>query len=1202
MTSAAVAFAKTIASKDNGVHTRNGAVFFSVRKPDPKAKSEKKAIDCAIEFAKAKKHAILIKYTPSKSDHQYGSYETVKAALGLLNAPKSHSYEIVPADLPRYFYADVEFNPQTLVEGDGLAPEDVVDRLINFISDYASEVCGHLQCTPETGLGARAAPPTSLRDVHAVSRNVQIASSEGESNSKNWVGLEKASYHIKFDFAFADNLSCRAFATAVHNRLCLDAVPYMHYTDKDGKLACVFDRVPYLANQSWRCLYSSKFEDTDAKRALKPIRDSSTLVEDHLIGIYTPEELTSADVIPFEAKKVADNASNRKRIAAMRKDREDLPVSCKFEIPQELFLKVAAGLSADRAHGWGTWSRAIWCMYNVCAENDYLALGLEQAHEFSKQSSKYCHQEVDAMWASTTYRENGLQWPTFRSWLWDDNRKLWKTLRAHTELGHLMAKEIKATYENQYLPHIDDYKDVFTTCTEYTDRYVPPFDMEANDVLVEHSPMDTRKTAQLVDLILSGRYESILLWVNRQTLCRSFLNRINGAICEAKGEFVPELMFRDYRRPEEVEDPTTQLEGVEDYLIEVEGDDDDAVIAAQPPLDFTKYPFLVVQMESAYKVQGPAPNLIVIDECESDLAQFSSPTMKRLRDCSEVFWDYLKAADKVLLMDAFISDKTLTMLRHAFQGTHKRLSYRRNLWKAEGRQAYQIEGTSSAALKKLTTEAILAKLGAGEKVVLFTTNNEFGMATAKTIQEKLPDKQVLIYNKFTDDLMKDKHFDSVDKYWVTADIVIHSPVLLAGVSFNIPDYFDCLFVFAYNESSSVRDIFQATGRVRKYKSQTMYYALDTFGPRKFYLSTTYSAVENRVDEYRELFKKYIKPADKKLDSLPGDHISIEGRLSKAIDNDQGRAEDDKEIGDLVMMLRMKRKTEKLPAWLKDIHIRNTWEQNLTHNPVSFQTVFEDFLAISGWEQAGTLTKDNVLDWVNIVREGAGEAPKKARKVQKVVRDYESIAVLDKEGATRIERKRNRGQASNVEKMQLERYWFDHKVVCDSEAPLDLRKRVFDVLDNLEKKRLLYNLWAEARLDPAEAADESAEHNPYVELMDKTPAILAAMKRLCTILGLENSHDAARTIHEDVLKKNLVPLQDVWWDLQNLLNTSKKPLASKDPALLIKLKLNRVLMAFSKGKLAVSDSWQNRDDGRITHYSYRLKSNDSFVADVVRLLG
>ncbi len=40
----------------------------------------------------------------------------------------------------------------------------------------------------------------------------------------------------------------------------------------------------------------------------------------------------------------------------------------------------------------------------------------------------------------------------------------------------------------------------------------------------------------------------------------------------------------------------------------------------------------------------------------------------------------------------------------------------------------------------------------------------------------------------------------------------------------------------------------------------------------------------------------------------------------------------------------------------DIHVRNTWEEFLTHNPVSFKIVFEDFLKLAGWQRAGVLTK------------------------------------------------------------------------------------------------------------------------------------------------------------------------------------------------------------------------------------------------------
>ena len=120
--------------------------------------------------------------------------------------------------------------------------------------------------------------------------------------------------------------------------------------------------------------------------------------------------------------------------------------------------------------------------------------------------------------------------------------------------------------------------------------------------------------------------------------------------------------------------------------------------------------------------------------------------------------------------------------------------YRHNTWLPEGNKAYSVEGSNSKDVKDNVMKGILATLKANKRTVLFTSNNKYGTRVAKTVAEAFPDKIVLLYNKYTDGKVKDAHFDNIDRVWIHADLVIYSPTLTAGPSFNIIGHFDCIFM------------------------------------------------------------------------------------------------------------------------------------------------------------------------------------------------------------------------------------------------------------------------------------------------------------------------------------------------------------------------------------------------------------------------
>ena len=1193
MTSYDFALANSIKSATTYFKIQYECVLFGTKsggfKRDPNCK--KGPQECAFEYADAMQHPITISYTFSKGDHRYGSYISAKKAAEVIKRYSPNAYEVLRIDSPVWMYADFDFNIDTLIYDHDQAPlsiKEMVEKYIAKVQKFAEELVGR-----------------------PVSKKVQICNSRGECISNAWLGIDKGSFHVKFEFAFSNTTNAKGFVRALSDRVMKENLPYERYI-KNGIIEPIMDGSPYKKNQCWRTLYSMKPDDEDSERALRPVEGSSNNILDHFVGMYDDDTLKDADILSLNFETAARTRGVRVQKLPNIHEPSTSNATSRIFVPKELFFQVCQNLSANRSVSYMNWSQTIWCMFNVSYENDYLSAGLECAHAFSKRSGElYDPIEVDAVWAYTTYRQDGLSWGTLRGWLFQDNKAIWKKLRADKEYGSLMAKDRTSEYAEQYLPHPDRYP--LLTCESYCSPEIKPFDLSLSPRYVDHAAMNTKKTFQMVNLIVSRRFRSIIIYVNRQTLCRSLITRINTAICQKLGYFDPDLMFVDYRRPDDIVNPMEAR--VEDIDIDElfgnqnwgDGNDDKddeetRDTSSVRSIDLNKRRFVVIQMESGWKIEGPAPELLVGDEFTSDLSQLSSSTMKKLRACADNFKYYMMHATYLIVLDAFISDQCFGCIVPILEECKdKRILYRRNTWLPDDRHSYSIEGKSSSELQSNTKRAILAQLGMGHKVTLFTASNKFGCEMARAATEVFPAKRTLYYNKNTDGCTRDRHFDNVDLIWSHADFMGHTPVLLAGPSFNVHNHFYCAFIYAPNISCSVRDMFQAAGRVRKYESNTLYYALDTYGPRPWSLPTTYDSVKSTIIAEGKINKKFLGE-DKEM--LPGDYINPLGRMLWTLD--EVDLDDPDQLQAFIKdsrRLQAIRAVEKTPEWLLDVHIRNTWEQYLTHNPVSFPVVFSDFLRLTGWKDEGTLTKDDIKRWENLVRRETGEPQLRVKSLlSDVHRDYADIQSITRSKAKEIEGRRNRGTARTSELLELEKHWFDTVIVKNHRDTEELRKNIFNRLDDRKIRSVLENLWAERSSDLLEQIIDQTFANPYEDLVQEPQRLIsnaAMIRQIMHILGLKNTQDSS-SIQQQILIDNYSALLELVNSLKVNLKIANSRSNNSQSVPFLQSQISSVLNSFAKCKLMRKQTGSHKN-GKSPKLTYSIHVNEDYVEHINILL-
>ena len=242
-------------------------------------------------------------------------------------------------------------------------------------------------------------------------------------------------------------------------------------------------------------------------------------------------------------------------------------------------------------------------------------------------------------------------------------------------------------------------------------------------------------------------------------------------------------------------------------------------------LDHIRYPRLIVQVESLHRLPMPlAPepiDLLVLDEVESILAQFNSGLHNHFNTAWAMFEWMLRTAHHVICMDANIGNRTYRVLERIRSGHPIHFHWNR-YQKAQDDEVYFTtnQATWLESLHRLIAE--------GQKIVIPSNS----LAEAETLEEELtecfPDKAVRLYSGKTLASEKAEHFSNVHQYWAKLDILIYTPTLSAGVSFEL-EHFDALFGYFTDQSCNVETCRQMLARVRNLSTRKFFICLRGMG-------------------------------------------------------------------------------------------------------------------------------------------------------------------------------------------------------------------------------------------------------------------------------------------------------------------------------------------------------------------------------------
>ena len=323
---------------------------------------------------------------------------------------------------------------------------------------------------------------------------------------------------------------------------------------------------------------------------------------------------------------------------------------------------------------------------------------------------------------------------------------------------------------------------------------------------------------------------------------------------------------------------------------------------------------VIISIESIKKLRNiDNIDLLIIDESESIFNILSSSTLwtNDALENLDTFYEVIKNSKKIMIMDAYLSNRSVIPITNIRNITKKNTTYIVNNFKYDEREVVIFNRKQELILQ------IITELQQGKNCCLVSGSRKYGIQVLNALKDKKIDVKHKFYNK-------NNPFESktdVNKEWSDIQLLIYSPSITCGISYTNPEHkYDNLFIYCVNKGSThMRDIFQAHKRIRDFTSKRIYMCInDAFDG--------FNQIQQplRIEELKEYYT-----SDRK--TLFKDETHYE------------------EITNI----------EKLKDWVFDIHLFNILEMNV--NQKYLRKVADKYLEIENIKKINVISKYSLDD-------------------------------------------------------------------------------------------------------------------------------------------------------------------------------------------------------------------------------------------------
>lgn len=223
---------------------------------------------------------------------------------------------------------------------------------------------------------------------------------------------------------------------------------------------------------------------------------------------------------------------------------------------------------------------------------------------------------------------------------------------------------------------------------------------------------------------------------------------------------------------------------------------------------------VIVQVESLHRLSTAEPvDLFIMDECESILAQFSSGLIKDFSHTWAIFEWLMRFSARIVCMDAYLSDRTYNILKVMRPGFEQSGHFHHCVFKNATADSYSITHN-----RALWFGALFDVLDAGNKVAIPISSLTEARGLEAQLRARFPQRTIKLYSSETSRAEARTHFADVAKYWSRVDVLIYTPTVSAGVSFELA-HFDYVFGYFVHTSCDAATAHQMIGRIRDVKTR-----------------------------------------------------------------------------------------------------------------------------------------------------------------------------------------------------------------------------------------------------------------------------------------------------------------------------------------------------------------------------------------------
>lgn len=237
---------------------------------------------------------------------------------------------------------------------------------------------------------------------------------------------------------------------------------------------------------------------------------------------------------------------------------------------------------------------------------------------------------------------------------------------------------------------------------------------------------------------------------------------------------------------------------------------------------------IICQVDSLYRLQRDKFDLVIVDECESAARYLTSSHFTKSSKANQIINDLefkISDANNVIIMDADLSDRCINYYTSCISNNKELLNTDIKVI-INTFTPYQ-DYTVKYMKYNTWLNHLLKFIMENKKIAIPMASNSKAKDLYTKLKNDFPDKNILLIHKETSDEDKLSKLLKVNEIWVNYDIVIYTPTVCMGVSFD-PIHFDNIFSYGCHNSLGAQEFCQMLHRVRNPIDNCIYVSFDNY--------------------------------------------------------------------------------------------------------------------------------------------------------------------------------------------------------------------------------------------------------------------------------------------------------------------------------------------------------------------------------------